>query len=146
VVKQMTPAERAAYQREWRARQKAKQQESVPSERPVVHSVTPMEPKHQWKSAEAFVAAKAPPTTDVHALCKRAERENWRREQEARDDYAAMLSVLQSIVNMTVRQEPGHRQVLLYENQIAPIAQIVAEEHERAVAAAEFAVDLDEPF
>ena len=98
-----------------------------------------------WKSAEAFVAKTAAPERDPHEQCRKAERASWLREQDARADYAAMLGILRTIATAK-EQAPGSRRYLVYEDTMSAILAITDDVHERERQAAEFAVDMSEPF
>lgn len=98
-----------------------------------------------WKSAEEFVAPAVSPLRNVHAECEKAERRSWQREQDARADYAAMLGLLR-VIATAKEQAPGSRRYLVYEDTMTAILAITDAVHERERQAAEFAIDMSEPF
>jgi hypothetical protein len=139
-----TAAQQRKYMADFRARKRLEQQQSagLVDPQPVAQPVA----AKPWRSAESFAAAKAPaPVIDVHAVCKAAERASWKREQEARADYQAMLGILRTIATAK-EQAPGSRRYLVYEDTMSAILAITDDVHERERQAAEFAVDMSEPF
>ena len=157
-----TAEQQRQYMADWRARKKAKQQESPGLVEPIVaegsldavaagQGVQKNMDGKTWRSAEAFAAAI--PTADivltakdVHAQCFKAEQASWKREEQARQDYKEMQGILEGIAANARRQQSGGRQFTIYEDAIARIITLTEEVHERERQAAEFAVDMDEPF
>ena len=155
-----TPEQQREYMRVFRARKKAEQQESAGLSEP--STATPQQPTQpdvapapavfaagkSWKSAEAFVAAQPDivlSARDVHAECLKAEKRSWAREEAARADYAAMLGILKAIATAK-EQSPGSQRYIVYGDLMARILAVTDDVHERERQAAEFAVDMDEPF
>lgn len=161
------PTDRKAYMKDYMARKRAdakqKQQESKGlTETPATSDKTPKTDTQDmstavYEAAGIAIAAsgfKPPwkvipnpvaPTRNIHAECAKAERRSWQREQDARADYAAMLGLLR-VIATAKEQAPGSRRYLVYEDTMTAILAITDAVHERERQAAEFAIDLEEPF
>lgn len=163
--KEMTKAERAAYQRDYRNRKKRelaaaanielsdKTSDKTPVDMSTAGSdrtlpfaeegitTHPAPVKPPWKVIPNPVS----PLRNVHAECEKAERRSWQREQDARADYAAMLGLLR-VIATAKEQAPGSRRYLVYEDTMTAILAITDAVHERERQAAEFAIDPNEPF